>query len=718
MRKLKYTLLFNELKGNYFIIVITLITIFIINKTKAFLLIIPLIIYLVIIFKKNSKVFISLVVIITIVMINFSTRIIIQNKYANLNYYDGIAKVEKIKKQESSYQITFKIKNVKIIAYNKESLKIGGIYNLKGQITKPSSSHFEGGFDYEAYLKYQNIVGILQIETLEYDHQSFSIYSINNYINNYFDKTYKSKALGMIKALTIGNKESLEDSLSDSISSIGISHLFVISGLHVNIIIMGILFLLKKLPLKEKAQNIIVIITLFIYYLVSGLLISVFRVIYSFILSLINQKYHYNLSSIDLIMINIITILLINPFYIYQYSFILTYLIASGIIICNKFVTSKNKLWASIKMSFLAIMISLPVIVSINPDINFLAIIYNLLYIPFMTYILLPICIITIIIPKIEIIAYYIYLGFKTLTSFFARLSIFTISFPKVSIYFILIYYLVLLILIDKFIKKQKPFKYIIALIIILGCWNNIALFNIHNEVYFLDLPKGEATLIRKHFNTCNILIDTGENGYDDILIFLKKKGIKRLDMIIISHGDSDHNGMLEEIIDNFKVKNIYYGKYDKVTCTKIPPHINSFALAINNTISIAKIDFKVLSPAKDYQNPNDNSLVLYANIFGLKYLFTGDISKKVEETLPLNNQMVDILKVAHHGSKTSTSEKFLKNIGFDKPNTNKIAICMNGYRNQFSFPDSLTVANIKTTLYITSTHKTIIIRKNKIYYK
>ena len=80
--------------------------------------------------------------------------------------------------------------------------------------------------------------------------------------------------------------------------------------------------------------------------------------------------------------------------------------------------------------------------------------------------------------------------------------------------------------------------------------------------VYFLDLPKGEATVVIDKHNKLNVLIDTGEAGYDDILIFLKKKGIKRLDGVIISHGDSDHMGMLEVILKELSLEHV---KLDKM---------------------------------------------------------------------------------------------------------------------------------------------------------
>ena len=103
--------------------------------------------------------------------------------------------------------------------------------------------------------------------------------------------------------------------------------------------------------------------------------------------------------------------------------------------------------------------------------------------------------------------------------------------------------------------------------------------------------------------------------------------------------------------------------------------------------------------------------MVLYCDIFKIKYLFTGDITIKVEEELNLKNVKIDVLKLAHHGSNTSSSINFLDNLKVNQEQ--KIVICMNGYKNQFSFPTINTIKKIKTNLYITSNTKTICIRKN-----
>ncbi len=718
MKRLKLTLLFNDLKNNYIIVVIFFIINLLIYKGHFILIIFDLG-YVIYLFIKNKR----LLIYIIILLLMLFSNLFIRNMLFNNSYKENIEevlKVENIIKTDNNYKVYFKVNNALVLSYTKEELNIGSYYYIKGKVELASTSHYKNGFNYYNYLKNKNIVGILKIEKYSFVKKGFSKYILNNIVTNYLNKTLKTKSKGMIKALTIGEKEDLDDELFNSINKIGISHLFVISGLHINIISSGILFILRKLKFKENISNIITICILILYFIICGYLISVIRVILSFILKLINKTYKYDLHNIDIMSINIILVLLYNPMHAFTYSFILSYTISSSIIICHKILSSKGKfknIKSSLKVSILSVLITLPIISMINPTLNLLSILYNIIYIPFITYIMLPLSFVTVIFPFIENLYLYIYLVFEYITNIVSQIKILNITFPCFNTYILISYYLLLYYILKYIELKKLPLKLIITFTLLLIYWNNINLFNIYNEVYFIDLPKGEATLIRENFNKTNILIDTGEDGYNDIILFLKSMGIKRLDMVIISHSDSDHNGMLDELIEEFNIKHIYYNQYDLKT-KNIANHykINNSPLKYNEVIKKNNILLKVISPKKDYQDTNKNSLVLYGNIFNTTYLFTGDITEEVENDIDIKK--VDILKVAHHGSNTSTSSDFLNEINFNKNNKVSIAICMNGYKNTFSFPTKHTVSKFQVPLYITSNTKTLCIRKNKEKYQ
>lgn len=163
-------------------------------------------------------------------------------------------------------------------------------------------------------------------------------------------------------------------------------------------------------------------------------------------------------------------------------------------------------------------------------------------------------------------------------------------------------------------------------------------------HVSFIDVGQGDSTLIHYGIKRSCVLIDTGSLfNYYKLKSKLISEGIYTIDYLIISHNDSDHNGNVEALQNDFYVKNIILEGQD---------------------IDLKDIYYKYLYLG-EYDNDNDNSLVYLVNIDGYDFLFTGDISKKIERKLvndygPLN---IDFLKVSHHGSYTGSSEYFISSI-------------------------------------------------------
>lgn len=708
--RLKSTLLFDILRNNYFILVALIILLLVFINSKSIFVGLIFIGYLVYLLKKAPKLALYCIIILVIVFLNYKIR---KNNYSKniVTNYDGIAKVERIQYKNDNYQIQFKVKNYYLLYYSDELLEIGGIYYLNANISKPSKAHFPGGFDYAKYCEYKGIVGIIENTKIKKIRKSFSIYYLNYLANNYFDKHFNSSSKGMLKALTIGNKDDMEQTLSNSISNVGISHLFVISGLHVQIIAMFFSKILKLLHVSEKKQNTLLIAILFTYFVLTGFMISVFRVVYGTLLRYINKVKKLNYNSLDIMSVNIITVLVINPLFFYQYSFSLSYIISTSIIICSDYLKVKNKIKDtiinSIKISIIATLVTLPIVINIKPEINYLSIIYNIFYIPVVTYIILPMAFITTFFNFLEPLFDIIYQLFTSATNCLSTIKTLTITYPTVSMGVIIGYYWVLYFLLKEIsnFRKKKTILLLVLFIAIHILWNNYAIFHNTSDIYFLDLPKGEATVVIDKHNKLNVLIDTGEAGYDDILIFLKKKGIKRLDGVIISHGDSDHMGMLEVILKEFKVKKVFCNKYDTKTMTIVKQKTQLITLKKGDMFKVGSTYFQTLSPKNDENDTNNNSLVLLMSYYKKKILLTGDIEQKIEKELPKIGH-VDILKVPHHGSNTSSSNSLFASVDFE------VAVCMNGYRNSFAFPTDLTRKKYQKKLYVTSENGTYIIRQ------
>ena len=214
--------------------------------------------------------------------------------------------------------------------------------------------------------------------------------------------------------------------------------------------------------------------------------------------------------------------------------------------------------------------------------------------------------------------------------------------------------------------KIKQSLSIIFAYIFLLFFQYNKNSFINYEQVTFLDVYQGDCTIIENKYNEGVIFIDTGGlKNYDlvekRIMPFLDYKGIKTIDTVIISHHDYDHMGALENLIKKIPIKHIISDV-----------NIDNFKIGNISFYNLNKFSNK-------YDDENNKSLVLFTKIANMKFLFTGDIDKNLEEDIIYNypNLKIDVLKVAHHGSNSSTSENFIKTI---KPSFAVISVGKNNY--------------------------------------
>ncbi len=249
----------------------------------------------------------------------------------------------------------------------------------------------------------------------------------------------------------------------------------------------------------------------------------------------------------------------------------------------------------------------------------------------------------------------------------------YSIPFKEFNSYWILLYYILLIIAI--YFMEGYSYKKSYAVFSIIG---TLCIFQMipyeylyADSITFLNIGQGDSAVIRHKNKT--IMIDTGGLTYKDVatsctIPYLNKKGIWKIDYVFVSHSDNDHKGALSSLKQNFNVKN--------VIDTSDPFNINIDGLEIQN----------LNNWANEFTDVNDKSQVLKFRIADKNILMMGDASTKIENKMisyyseEINN--IDILKVGHHGSKTSSSFEFLNYV---KP---KEAIISVGYKNTYGHPD------------------------------
>ena len=236
-------------------------------------------------------------------------------------------------------------------------------------------------------------------------------------------------------------------------------------------------------------------------------------------------------------------------------------------------------------------------------------------------------------------------------------------------------------------------------------------------DVHFIDTGNSDSILIVD--NGKFALIDGADNNDEQLLVdYLNKQGVKELEYLILTHPDADHCGGLDAVVKNFNIKNVFVGNGNADSKTykdfinacmtkKLQP---SVPLA-DKTFKLGNGSFKFYNQKANSKDVNDNSLVtLYTN-GTTKYLFMGDVGVEVEKTLPLKEiGKVNVLKVGHHGSKTSSSDAFIKAV------VPKYAVICCGKDNNYGHPHQEVISILnkyKVCTFKTDVDGTIVITSN-----
>jgi len=238
-------------------------------------------------------------------------------------------------------------------------------------------------------------------------------------------------------------------------------------------------------------------------------------------------------------------------------------------------------------------------------------------------------------------------------------------------------------------------------------------------KVHFIDVGQGDSILIETPEGK-NILIDGGRPEYGEkVVSYLGEQKIKKLDLIIATHPDFDHIGGLVEVMKKINVKQIIdsgklhhtrtYARY----LTQIRKKDILFNLAVeNDKISIdPKLDIRIINTHAKGKNSNQSSIVLKMAYQDVSFLLMGDVGKAQEERLTEKyNLKADIIKIAHHGSKTSSSEDFLKKVN------PKVAMLTYKKSNHFGHPVDRVITNlnkIDAQIYSTAVFGDVVILTN-----
>ena len=687
--------------------------------------------------KKDKKIIILLV----FVILSFIYIDILENEYnriENKQIEEKAVIISDIQEKEYKYiyEAKFLKNNKKVLINIKKSQQIdkinyGDLIYLEGKLEIPKIATNYKGFDYRQYLKTQKIQGIViadNVKILKAKYKNNLIYQIQKKIKAIIKEKLPSETGDLLLAILLGDKKDLSEQIQINFKNSNLSHMLAVSGAHVSYIIIGLTYITQNSIMGKRKARVFCIFFLIIFMAITNFTPSVTRACIMAILTLVSEILYKKADIYTNISISALIILLYNPYSLLDLGFKLSFGGTIGIVIFMRFIKKKQeepKLLNYIKqmalVSICANIIIIPIIMNNFNTVSLTFLVSNILASPILAIIVIvgfSIIIISIISHSLSnLLVFWLNPILNLLikiSSFCSKLPFAKILVVTPYIFNIIFYYTIILYLVNYNELKQFIKKETVILLSIILILSNFIFYILPQDlkIYFIDVGQGDSTLIVTPSKK-TILIDGGGSESFDVgekvlLPYLLDRRIRKIDYIMISHFDTDHCKGIFTVIENLKVKNIIiskqaeksenYKKFKEIVANK---KINIILVKAGDKIKIDKyIYFKILFPTEKLimQNPlNNNSIVSQLNYKSFKMLFTGDIEEIAEkEILNLQKDKLKstILKVAHHGSNTSSTQEFINSV---KP---ELALIGVGKNNTFGHPSECVVEKLRDLRY------------------
>ncbi len=638
----------------------------------------------------------------------------------------------------------------------KERLKdtnfYGRICKVSGQLEQPLIAKNPNAFDYQKYLQTKKIYYVLVAS--EYPLRECHSIPSSPFVLikelrfngiKLLENHFPPEVASLSAALIFGDRSLFDPELIADYQESGIVHLLAISGLHVSLLIGMIYYMGLRFGLTREFMTNFLLVLLPIYAILVGASASVIRAVLMIFLVLFTLKWkrQLKLSPIDSISLAFMIYILLTPKIIYDPGFQLSFAVSFAIILSASAILLRYQHTVSqmLVISIVSQLAALPILLYHFFEISFISLAANLVYIPLFSFVFLPGLYLLFFFqlifgqtPAIFIdIFMKIILFANDLIHLFSGITFFKYI-PGRPHDLFLIVYVVMIVMVFLYWEVKINRKKLLVLTFILfsfqPIWNWV---NPFGEIIMIDVGQGDSILIDLPFRKGTYLIDTGgtmsfekeewrkrakpfEVGRDVVVPFLKGKGITKIDKLILTHGDTDHMGGVDAVIQELKVKQILLPFVAEPSAAEI----NLMQKAKKKGIPVVKVSegnqwitgnslFYVLAPEKKYEGErNSGSIAIFANVGGLKWFFGGDLDQPGEEKIAgkYPNIKVDVLKAGHHGSKTSTSELFVKKL---KP---RVAWISAGEKNRYGHPHQEVLERLEhTKIYRTDQQGAIIYR-------
>ncbi len=601
-----------------------------------------------------------------------------------------------------TYQVFYKLASQEEQTYFQELTDLVQL-DVEAEVSLPAGQRNFKGFDYQAYLKTQGIYRTVKLTAIK------KIVPVQSW--NVFDwlSSWRRQALVYVKTnfpapmshymtgLLFGDLDSDFDQMSDLYSSLGIIHLFALSGMQVGFFIDKFRWILLRLGLTKEAVDKLQIPFSIVYAGLTGFSVSVVRSLVQKILG------NLGLRKLDNFAVTVFVCLLILPRFLLTAGGVLTFTYAFLLTVFD-FEDLGQVKKAAVESLSISLGI-LPILMTYFYAFQPLSILLTFVFSFIFDVLLLPgLSVIFLLSPIIKITwvnGFFVFM--EKIIVWVADLGFRPWILGKPS-ELVLLLLLVSLFLLYDFHRRKK---WLLGLSLVLALLFFITKHPLENEVTVVDIGQGDSIFLRD-MRGRTVLIDVGgrvdfaakeawqersrqANAERTLIPYLHSRGVDRIDSLVLTHTDTDHVGDVLEVAKQVQIGRIVVSQGsltvpDFVATLKeinVPVHV----VKVGDRLPIFDSYLEVLYPDGTGDGGNNDSIVLYGRLLETNFLFTGDLEQgelDLIETYP--NLPVDVLKAGHHGSKGSSYPEFLDHIGA------KIALVSAGENNRYKHPHQETL--------------------------
>ncbi|MGN0344310.1 MAG: DNA internalization-related competence protein ComEC/Rec2 [Lachnospiraceae bacterium] len=625
------------------------------------------------------------------------------------------------------------------------------VLSVRGSVREYNSPRNEGQFNEKQYYKNRKIIGRMSAEEMVCIRAPSGIhawreglYLVRMRLSAVYEACLPAQEAGIMSAMAVGEKALMGADVRTLFQRAGISHILAISGMHISMIGMGVYALLRKCKRSYVQGAFVTAAILMLYGTMIGMGVSSGRAIGMFLIYLLAQCLGRGYDTCSALAVLAVSLLVENPFLLHDVSFQFSFLAVFAVVTAGMVLPKKEEAGRVQRLTYPACMalllqlFTLPLVAYYYYELPLYALFLNLFLLPYLGValgfglaggvtgtVLLP-CARILLLPCHIVLSVYVWV-----CEVVEKLPFSTVICGKPSQGELWLYYglLCILLLLVEYSKKQKHMRgtdraygYLV--------WGAALLLTIlihvpkgGFEIDYLDVGQGDGSMLCTEEGVVCFVdggsADVSGVGTYRILPFLKSKGIRKVDYWVLSHLDEDHvSGFYEVLEAGFTIGTVVIAEampedeaktrlretlaqYEVPVITvrggdnmQLNNNVEEFSDVPHSSEMVSGAVLHFLSP--DVTTPvydcNGASLVCLYEDANVRALWTGDIGKSQEEWLLKSGKLqeIDIYKAAHHGSRYSNSEEYLKAL------SPKLSVISCGEHNRYGHPDAEAVEHIQ----------------------